>query len=51
MATVLDNQDRIRREKEEWQGAFRPEVAIVTTAVMLTALLALIALIGWLFAV
>ena len=50
MATELDNQNRIRREKEEWQEAFRPEIAVVTTVVMLTGLLAVIALIGWLVA-
>ncbi len=50
MATELNIQDRIRREKEEWQGPVRPEVAAMTALVMLTRLLALIALVGWFIA-
>ena len=50
MATILDNQDRIRCEKEEWQGRFRPEIALGMTGVILLTLLAVVALIGWLMA-
>lgn len=48
MLTNIDDQDRVQREKDEWQGSFQPQVEIVTILSMLAGLLAVIALIGWL---
>jgi hypothetical protein len=48
MLTNVDDQDRVQREKDEWQGSFEPRVEVVTVLCMLAGLFAVIALIGWL---
>ncbi len=48
MLTHVDDEDRIRREHEEWSGPLRPQVEVATALIMLISLLAVVSLIGWL---
>jgi hypothetical protein len=46
MLTHVDD-DRIRREHEQWSEPLRPQVEVATALIMLISLLAVVSLIGW----